>query len=142
MHKDIDDDPVELAHAESLGYDHRDLPFHKFNGIFIGFFVVTFLFMVMAFVSLNFIYGTVNSKHPLVSGYVEAPKDVPKKAPLQTNISAWKDMQDLRRKEAETKTTYGVSDADKTKVRIPVERAMEKIAEAGPSSLSRNGGNP
>jgi len=65
---------------------------------------------------------------------VDSTKNAPKLAPLQNNVTAWKDMQDLRIKEHKLTTTYGTTPDGKT--RIPTDRAMEIVASEGAASLS------
>jgi hypothetical protein len=69
----------------------------------------------------------VSSREPITD--VSAPSTFPPGPRLQNK--PWEELQQLRQKEDETLTTYGWVNKNTGTVRIPIDRAMDIIAERG-----------
>ena len=119
---------AELNKAISLGYDHRDLPWNAVGKGIGAFFVLTAVLSTIAFFSLWITMRLIGVDRPPFVPQQEATKNKPVLAPLQDNVTAKKDMSDLRKMEAEKLNSYGNIDGQPGKVHIPVERAMEMMS--------------
>lgn len=129
-HEDLE----ALEKAKGLRYEHRELDFNKVGKFINAFFMITIVFFVLAFVAMFVIQKLVvgrESTTPLVN----VPSTLPEKAPLQNNVTTWKDMADLRMKENEATTKYSPNADKPGTYRVPVTRAMEKLAAQGPEGL-------
>lgn len=139
MHNDKSDhefheDLEALEHAKTLRYEHRELDMNKVGKFITAFFIFTAVFFVLSFLAMVTIQKLVAGRTPME---VEAnvPRDLPAKAPLQNNITAWKDMADLRIKEEAAVNRIGPFEGKPNTYSIPVDAAMERIAQTGPEAL-------
>lgn len=131
-HDPTPEDLAALEEARKLRYDNRDLDFNKLGKWITGFFVFTGICAVAAFVSLWAIQTyVVRIDRPTWQPLIDTPNNLPKKAPLQNNVTAWKDIADLRKLEAQKTESYGVVNEAKGIYRVPVERAMEMVIQNG-----------
>ncbi|MDX2064621.1 MAG: hypothetical protein SFX74_02645 [Fimbriimonadaceae bacterium] len=122
-----------------MGYEVRDVNLKVLNQSVIGFFIFTF---AMIFISwgvlfgfrigpfqtpaMNLDYANKQSGYNAVRKVPQAPNPV-----LQTNVSAKTDMMDMRQAEASRLEGTGYLDASKERVHIPIDRAIELLAERG-----------
>lgn len=126
------DDPEELAKSQAARYELRDGDYKGVAKIVIGFFVFTAVcFPISYALMMGVSKAMVPRPYPLNSTRMEAPRVMPQKAPLQTNVTAHSDMEALRKHEHEQTGTYGESTLNPGKKRIPIDRAIEKLAEEG-----------
>jgi|688.fasta_scaffold555118_2 hypothetical protein len=141
-HDDHDEEPFDpVAHAAALkaGYELRDMDFWKLGMIGInGFFLFTAVVgfggaFALMFTIHKFLAAT---EKPMMESAMTAPKNPPRIMPLQTNVTTWKDMQDLREAEAKKTKDYAPKKDQPGMMQIPVERAMEMVAEKGSKAIS------
>lgn len=117
---------------ENLGYEQSDIDaspkvLTTHSAIFLGFIIFSF---GMAWITLSvldradsFKFGRANT---------EVQRTPPDEAPLlQSNITAKKDMVDLRHKEEEKLNSYEEVEDHPGTYKIPVKKAMEIVAERG-----------
>lgn len=128
----IQADAEALELARTKRYEVRDVDWNLIGKAINGFFIFTIVCVVISFFALwgvqRFLVGLDRKPYePLV----DVSKRVPAKSPLQNNVTAWKDMSDLRKKEQAALETYGTADAAKGTMRVPIDRAMEMLAEKG-----------
>ncbi len=137
------DDHLKLEESRKARYELRDGNFGSVGKYINGFFIFTAISFAIAFVAMLIISPVVNNlDRPVNSTVMNEPKVVPKIAPLQNNVTAWRDMVELRERERVATQTYGEIKGQPGKVRIPVDRAMEKLAAGGVKSITRGGGTP
>lgn len=118
-------DPVEHAKAVKLRYDHRDLPFHLVGKGVFGFFVITVVLVVIAFVFEVVLFQAMHIPRNPITPNPGFTNNKPLLAPLQDNVAASKDIENLRAEEHKKTETYGYAEGSTEKVHIPIERAME-----------------
>ncbi len=125
-HKSEPDDVNEL---KKLGYDQRDVRLRPLAWSVVGFFAFTVLAALV----------TIPIYHSLVGegifpgdspAAIQRRWDIPK-PPLQDRLRAFKDIQDMRRHEADVLHTYGPSPEKPGRGRMPIDKAMERIVEQG-----------
>jgi hypothetical protein len=137
------EDPAQLEASRKARYELRDGDFWAVGKAINGFFIFTAVSFALAFVAMLLISPIVNNlDRPVNSTVMNEPKVVPKIAPLQNNVTAWRDMVELRERERVATQTYGEVEGKPGKVRIPVDRAMEKLAAGGRSAIITGGTNP
>lgn len=129
FHEDLE----ALETAKNLRYEPRDVDWNKIGKMINGFFIFTGVCCVLALLSLWGVQRFLaNVKRPTPwEPLVDVARRVPDKSPLQNNVTAWTDIRDLRNKEHEQTQTYGVIDEAKGTYRIPVDRAMDMLAQSG-----------
>lgn len=136
------EDPEALEASMKARYELRDANFNSVGKWINGFFIFTAFCLGISFLAMLLIHTMFTQiDRPVTSTVITAPDDLPAKAPLQNNITAWKDMQDLRLREKEQTTTFGEG-ANEGRVRIPVERAMELMAEKGRQGVAGSSNAP
>lgn len=115
---------------QELGYETQDIQYKKFarfGAYFFGFFFICII--------LGFVFVALMSPTGLRGGRMAdyVPKTVaPTSTPfLQSNITSRTDIMSLRRKETEQLTTSGPVDQAKGIYRIPVDNAIDIIAQRG-----------
>ncbi len=123
MHTEKREDPLV-----ELGYEIRDV---NTNGLLkgtIGFFLFTIASGVIGFVIFRLLFTAGFSTAAEPTRLIpQAPNPI-----VQSNITAKTDIMDLRQQEdAKLNGPIGWVDASKTKLHIPIERAMDIIAERG-----------
>lgn len=131
-----DDQPVDLDQLRKLGYETKDIDVPAIRSSLIWFFIGTIASVVLC---IGFYIWIVPAKwNPIPEPERKFPLPSPM---LQTQSEAREDIANLRAKENAILTTYGM---DEGRVRIPVERAMEIVAEKGvpygPGTNASNGG--
>jgi len=78
---------------------------------------------------------------PAPEGRLQLPRDINKVPQPRLRVDEGRDLEELRRHEHERLTTYGWEDRKAGSVRIPVERALELVAEEElPARKQRDGG--
>lgn len=125
-HKSEPDDVNEL---QKLGYDRRDVQLKPMAWAVVGFFAFTVL---SAIVMIPFYKVYVGG--PLFPG--ESPETITRRweapqPPLQNRETAKMDIATMRKKEQDALTTYGPSLEEPGKYRIPIDVAIEQVAERG-----------
>lgn len=115
---------------QELGYETQDIQYRKFatyGAYYFGFFILCII--------LGFAFIAVMSPTGLRGGRMadSIPKTTaPTSTPfLQSNITARTDIMSLRRDETAVLTTSGVVDQAKGIYRIPVDQAIDLIAQRG-----------
>lgn len=112
-----------------MGYEVRDIDMPKIKKtvyIFFGFaiFCIVFAGVALLIMDPGYIRGE--------SGYQTPPRIPPAPNPLvQTNVTAKTDIIDMRRKEFADLTSTGYVNPEKTKVHIPIDRAIDIMAQRG-----------
>jgi hypothetical protein len=112
-----------------MGYETRDVDLKRLGRTAFWFYVFVIGSVVIGALSLLV----------LAPGYwVDKPTDqlarvIPAEPnpPLQTNVTAKKDMATLRTEEAQRLEGTGYANAERTRVHIPIERAMDLLVERG-----------
>lgn len=136
-HEEYKDDPVALEKSMKARYELRDGDYVKVGKAINGFFIFTAVCFVLSFFAMLGIHQFLTQiDRPMTSTPLNPPQQLPTKAPLQNNITAWRDMVELRERERVATQTYGKVDEAKGTVRIPVDRAMEKLAEKGVAGVT------
>lgn len=132
-HDEYQVDHEKLDQSVKARYELRDANFGSVGRWINGFFWFTMVVgIVGAYLLMMFIFNVlVKTDHKFATIPVTAPKNLPKAAPLQNNVTATKDMTDLRMAEQEMTHTYGDSKTVKGSIQIPVDRAMEIVAKKG-----------
>lgn len=125
-HKSEPDDVNELM---KLGYDRRDVQMKPLALSVIGFFAFTVLAAVVSIPIYHLLVGESmfpEDAPPVVERRWDLPQPV-----LQDRVTAAKDIEEMRRKEAEVLNTYGPSPEEPGRGRMPIDKAMERVAERG-----------
>ena len=123
MHTEKREDPLV-----ELGYEVRDLNTVAIRNATIGFFIFAIGSAVIGFACYRFMNPTVFEATPPSNRVIPAPPN-----PLiQSNIGAKVDIMEIRQHETAVLTEpIGWVDTSKTLAHVPIERAMEIIAERG-----------
>ena len=111
-----------------LGYEIRDINKGAIMKGTIGFFIFAIGSAIIGFIMFRLMYPTGFEAQTEVKRLIpQAPNPL-----VQGNITAKTDIMDLRQQEEATLSAKaGWVDASKTRLHIPIERAMEIIAEKG-----------
>ena len=125
-HKSEPDDVNELM---KLGYDRRDVEMKPLAISVICFFAFTVLAAVVSIPIYQLLVGESMFPGESPAG-IERRGEIPQPA-LQDRVTAAQDIQHMRRKEADVLNTYGPSPEDPGRGRMPIDKAMERIAEQG-----------
>ncbi|MCB0826480.1 MAG: hypothetical protein KDC26_09840 [Armatimonadetes bacterium] len=139
-HDPLDDRDFDVL--EELGYEPVDINASGKN-VFANFAAVFVFFLAMAAVSWYFLVAVDRSDSLTIKTppQQERPRVPEAPAPLlQSNITAQKDMVMLRREENEKLNALEVTE-DKKAVKIPVDQAMDILAEKGLPTRA-NAGTP
>lgn len=119
--------PLPKKNGHGGGYETQDVGFRFAMLFIVGIIVFTVLTMVVLF----FIYPVLTPSGARARR--ETPQEVQRRLPpgpvLQANPAV--DMQRFREQEERKVTTYGWVDERRGIVRVPVERAMELVAQRG-----------
>ena len=135
MHTEKREDPLV-----EMGYEIRDakvsligkfsLYFFIFVGLMIGTgWVVLFGLKIgpnQIIPGMNMAYANKQSGYNEIRRVPEEPNPI-----LQTNVSARVDMMDLRQREGSRLKTTGYLDSSRTRVHIPIDRAMDPLVNGG-----------
>lgn len=131
------DDPEQLALSQAARYELRDGNFWSVGKWITGFFVFSAISFGIAYLMLIGIGSTVvRGSHPINTTVLTLPRQMPLKTPLQNNITAARDMEELRAKEREVSENYGPSESNPKVMRIPVDEAIEKLASKGTQGVT------
>jgi len=123
---------------QELGYETQDIAYRKFAqymGFFYGFFIVC---IILGFVFMWFMVptrlsgGRMGDYTPKVAMPVATPL-------LQSNITARTDIMSLRRKETAEMTTPAVVDQAHGVYRIPIDQAIDDVANGSDSDRAAMG---
>lgn len=123
MRKIEPDDPQMLA---GMKYETRDFSMKQVGGFVIGMILFAILGVVGATGIFLWMNPGITQKSSISQPFAKIP-DAPNPI-LQTNITAKTDLEDLRKAENDTLHRYGYADQAKTKVHVPVERAIEMMS--------------
>jgi hypothetical protein len=127
-----------------MGYEVRDVNLKVLNQSVLGFFIFTVAMIVISWgvlfgfrigpfqsPAMNPAYANKQSGFNTVRKIPAAPNPL-----LQTNVSAKTDMMQMRQAEAARLASTGYLDGRKDRVHIPIDRAIELLAERGlPNSV-------
>lgn len=135
MHEHEQDDPEVLSEIEKLGYDPRDvdvdkMPWHA---------VYLYGFVLFAIVLAWFVMWILDRSQVSTVEPTEVVRDRVPEEPfplIQSNITAKKDIEDLRALEHVKTDTAGWVDEEAGVTRIPVETAIDLMLEEGFKSES------
>ncbi len=124
------EDPVELAHAETLGHEHRDIPVKQLNQGLSA--MMVFLGIGLAGgLGAMYALGLLLSRGVLVERPIDyTPTPMPAGPILQSNVTAKTDIADLRLEEQKLIDKGGV-DATTGKKVIPLNEALSDVARDG-----------
>jgi hypothetical protein len=116
-----------------LGYEPNDVNLKSIGKATIGFFLFFFLSIAFAYFSLQWglgpnIYNGGGGGQPRTSINKIPPPGNPL---LQSNVTTKTDMQALRQAEERALQSTGWADDAKTRVRIPIDRAIQIVATRG-----------
>lgn len=130
MH-DHDEQPVDRELLEKLGYEHADVPVdRRINMAAVLFFAFFGASIVISWAFIGLVDRTQISR-PADSKFVRKVSP-PANAPiLQSDATAKKDIETLRAEEDKKLHMMEVTDKEKGVARIPIEKAMEIVAERG-----------
>lgn len=119
-----------LEAAERQGYELRDVNVKPIGRAGVMFLVFTVVSFVAAF---GMMWFWVSFSGRDVRSYIKTVDERPEFVGprLQTNISNTEDIKKLRESEFQRLGSVGWADDTQTKVRIPIEEAMEKVAAEG-----------
>ena len=128
MHTEKREDPLV-----ELGYEIRDVNTKALMKGTIGFFIFAIGSAVVGFIMFRLMYPVGFEAQTEVKRLIpQSPNPL-----VQSNLTAKTDIMDLRQQEeAALSAKPGWVDASKTKLHIPIERAMEIIAEKGMPSTN------
>lgn len=135
-----EDDPVELAKSQAARYELRDGDYKGVAKIVTAFFIFTAVCFPIAFGLMMLVSKVIVPRpYEINSTRMEAPRTMPEKAPLQTNVTAHSDMEALRKHEHEQTGTYGESSVNPGKKRVPIDRAIDVLGKEGVKGLTGGG---
>lgn len=124
------EDPVELAHAESLGYDHRDI-----DTVIIGKSVFALLSVFTALVVVSYLTVAGLAKFQGLKQPYEnkapARVELPGGPLLQSERATKQDIMDVRRREFTQLNSYKSTPGKPDTVSIPVSKAIDEVAAQG-----------
>jgi hypothetical protein len=127
-HSDHTDD-LDLSILEQMGYEERDLKVEKTPGL--GFWMTVFITAMtgVAWVVIWLIQPDLSGRPEKETSFRNMPgKDYPL---IQSNATAHRDMIKLRADERKRVEGYGYVEGSRTKVHIPLDRAMDLVLEEG-----------
>ncbi|MFQ3588623.1 MAG: hypothetical protein SNJ76_13305 [Fimbriimonadaceae bacterium] len=145
MHE-VDTAAINAQTKPELGYDHRDVDYKALAKWFTGFFALTVFFIGLTIGIHALLTGT-----PVGQPVRTVPDLRLPEAPnplLQSGFTAKYDMFQIRRQEAARLSSQGWVDETQGVVHIPIDRAMELMAEraartsAGPAAGAGEGNPP
>ncbi len=126
-------------HAAPVGHETRDVDLSGAPRLVIG--MVAFLALVFAFVWFVYVKwrADANASQPPIPAIAVRDGDrLPPLPRLQTTPNV--DLRAFRDREAQVLTTYGWVDKEKGVVRIPIDRAIDLVAERGlPAPIAARG---
>lgn len=137
MH-DHHDDPVELAKAEKLRYDHRDLDIDAIRKSMFPFGAFLVFCLIASFLVMAGLYWLRQQGESAFTAQVAPPRaSLPAGPLLQSDITAKLDMENLRKREDRMANSYGWADRPNGVARIPIDRAVELTAQRGLGVVSQ-----
>jgi len=132
-HNPTPEDPKELEQVIQQGYDHREIDFSKvgkWTGAgTVGLVVFSLLVTWGALKAYDAVVA--KSPNPALRENAMVRTDLPPAPLLQSNVTAKKDIENLRRAEEEHLHTSKPVPGKPGYVSIPIEVAMEKLAAQG-----------
>ncbi len=134
-------EPREEPNAER-GFEQSDLNLDAIRKGSIGFFSFLIVMLILGAITFYLMYW----KNDPLAGKTDAnrvERIVPEGAPLlQTNVTVKTDIKNLRRRESELLSTTGPSPENPGKQRIPIQAAIEVLAERGLPSTKETAAKP
>jgi hypothetical protein len=132
MHEHEQDDPEVLSEIEKLGYDPRDVPVEQTPKHAYALFISFGVMMLVAALVMWLMDRAQGSRSVFTQPLPERRNAPADPYPLlQSNLTAKKDIHDLRDEEAVKTDTAGWVDESKGTVRIPVATAIELVLKEG-----------
>lgn len=125
MH-DVDPEAINAMTKPEIGYEYRDVNVSGIIKWTAGFFIGTTVSIVATYIGFWALVGYPVREDVPFSTIPSAPNPL-----LQSNMATKVDIMNLRRDEQERKSTYGWIDEEKNIARIPIDTAIERIAERG-----------
>lgn len=128
-----DDNVTANTNAETkpeLGYDHRDLPFGPIGKATFWFFLVTLITCVICYVIFMGFYNWKQGPQLRLNAKMQPMPKSPNPL-LQTERTAALDIREMKDKDNYLVNQYQVVGQEKKHAKIPVNRAMELLAEKG-----------
>jgi hypothetical protein len=126
MHHDRDPEAINAHTRPEIGYEHRDISVKGIAVSTIHFFVWSTVIIALTYVGFV-----------MMIDLPVRPTDPPKTIPaypnplLQGTEQVAVDIAELKRAEDEQLSTYGWVDQEKGVARIPIDRAIDEVAEKG-----------
>ena len=126
MHHERDPEAINSETRPELGYEYRDISVKGLAVSTLWFFVGSTIV-----IALTYVFFVTFIKLPLRSEASPTPIPQFPNPLLQSNTKVKSDIAEVRRHEDETLSSYGRADQQKGVARMPIERAMEEVAEKG-----------
>ncbi|MFZ4506907.1 MAG: hypothetical protein ACOYON_04330 [Fimbriimonas sp.] len=127
MHTNRQDEHADADTLREMGYERRDVAMKKLGRYAIGFFAFTFFCFAASWAYFEMLHPTMlRMKEPVAKRMPKAPNPI-----LQSGVTTMTDIMALRQHETEHLTTTGWANDEKTRVRIPIDRAIELLASKG-----------
>jgi hypothetical protein len=143
-HNPTPEDPKELEQAIHQGYEHREINYPKVGKMTsvgtIGLVVVSLLITWGTFMAYDRIVQ--KSPNPALRENAMARTSLPPSPLLQSNVTAKADIAILRRQEEEHLQTSKPIAGKPGYVSIPIEVAIDKLAETGLPTQAPSSTNP
>lgn len=125
MHE-ADPEAINALTKPEIGYEYRDLAVPGLLKWTFWFFAGTTIAIVLTYIGFYFAVGyPIRPDEPFVT-VPQYPNPL-----LQDNMATQVDIMELRKDEQKRKTSYGWIDEEKGVAHMPVEKAMETVAEQG-----------
>lgn len=125
MHTEKQDDPLA-----DMGYERQDISIRGIRTASIWFFGFTIFCIVASLAVFRLMnpkaFASTNDQRPFSQRVPEPPNPL-----LQSNVTKLTDMYELRAKERQVLSTTAWVDREKGVVRIPIDRAIELVAQRG-----------
>lgn len=125
MHE-ADPEAINALTKPEIGYEVRDMNIPALLKWSVGFFVGTTVSILGTLLGFWLAIGIPVREDVPITTIPKSPNPL-----LQDNMATKIDIRDLRREEAQRKDSYGWIDEQKGIAHIPVDRAMETVAERG-----------
>jgi hypothetical protein len=116
----------------SLGYETRDANLPAILWLAVSITAVVLVAHLLLWVLLRALEGSAARQDPKLSPLARAAPLPPEPRLQKTPV---RDFAAFRAQEDELLTSYGWADTEKTKVRIPIARAMELLVERGETGI-------
>jgi hypothetical protein len=118
--------------GESLGYETRDANLRAILWLAVSITATVLVAHLLLWVLLRALEGSAARRDPVISPLAETAPLPPEPRLQNTPV---RDLAEFRAQEEKLLGSYGWADKEKTKVRIPIARAMELLVERGEPNI-------